>query len=106
MEEDNNNDGGFYYCVGDGHDDDDDDGNDGGILRGSYMGYTLGKVGKGRTIAVGRQEDAGTDEGKGCRGGLAGPLLNFTMPWATAGAVGITIIAGCLLPLYTSHLRA
>ncbi len=59
------------------------------------MGYTLGKVGKGRTIAVGRREDAGTNEGKGDRGRLAGPLLNFAMPWATAGAAGITIIAGC-----------
>ncbi len=70
------------------------------------MGYTLGKVGKGRTIAVGRQEDEGTDEGKGDRGGLAGPLLNFAMPWVTVGAAGITIIAGCLLPLYTSRLCA
>jgi hypothetical protein len=70
------------------------------------MGYTLGKVGKGRTIAVGRREDAGTNEGKGDRGGLAGPLLNFAMPWATAGAPGITIIAGCLLRLYTSRLSA
>jgi hypothetical protein len=70
------------------------------------MGYTLGKVGKGRTIAVGCREDAGTNKGKGNRGGLAGPLLNFAMPWATAGAAGITIIAGCLLLLYTSHLCA
>ena len=59
------------------------------------MGYTLGKVGKDRTIAAGRREDAGTDVGKGDRGGLAGPLLNFAMLWATAGAAGITIIAGC-----------
>jgi hypothetical protein len=65
----------------------------GGIVRGSYMGYALGKVGKGRTIAVGCQEDAGTNEGKGNEGGLAGPLLNIPMPWATAGAVGIAIIA-------------
>ncbi len=68
------------------------------------MGYTLGKVGKGRTIAVGRREDLGTDEGKGDRGGLAGPLLNFAMPWVTVGAAGITIITGCLLPLYMSRL--
>jgi hypothetical protein len=57
------------------------------------MGYALGKVGKGRTVAVGRREDAGTDEGKGDGGELAGPLLNIAMPWATAGAAGIAIIA-------------
>jgi hypothetical protein len=57
------------------------------------MGYAHGKVGKGRTVAVGCQEDAGTNEGKGDRGGLAGPLLNIAMPWATAGAAGIAIIS-------------
>jgi hypothetical protein len=57
------------------------------------MGYALGKVGKGRTITVGRCEDAGTDEGKGDGGELAGPLLNIAMPWAMAGAAGIAIIA-------------
>ncbi len=67
MEEDDN-DGGFYYCVSNGHEDD-DNGNDGGILRGSYMGYALGKEGKGRTVTVGRQKDAETNEGKGDGGG-------------------------------------
>jgi hypothetical protein len=67
---------GFYYCVGDGHNDDNDgddsdngnDGNNGGILKGGYMGYALGEVSKCRTVVVGRQEDAGTDDGKGDRG--------------------------------------
>ncbi len=91
VEEDNNN-GGFYYCVIDGHDED-HNGNSGGIVRGSYMGYALGKVGKGRTIPIGCREDARTDEGKGNRGELAGPLLNIATPWAMVGAAGIAIIA-------------
>jgi hypothetical protein len=58
------------------------------------MGYALGKVGKeGRTFVVSRREDAGTDDGKGDRGGLSVPLLNITMPWAAAGTAGIAIAA-------------
>jgi hypothetical protein len=57
------------------------------------MGYALSKVGKCRTVAVGRQENPGTNEGKGDGRGLAEPLLNIAMPWATAGAGGIAIIA-------------
>ncbi len=58
------------------------------------MGYALGKVGKeGRTIVVGQQEDAGTNDGKGNRGGLSVPLLKIAMPWATAGTAGIAIAA-------------
>jgi hypothetical protein len=58
------------------------------------MGYALGEVGKeGRTIVVGCREDAGTDDGKGNRGGLSVPLLNIAMPWAAVGTAGIAITA-------------
>jgi hypothetical protein len=56
------------------------------------MGYALGEVGKGRTVILGRQEDAGTDDGKGAGGGVV-PLLNIAMPLATVGAAGIAIAA-------------
>jgi hypothetical protein len=58
------------------------------------MGYALGEVGKeGRTIIVGRREDAGTNDSKGDRGGLSVPLLNIAMPLAAAGTAGIAIAA-------------
>ncbi len=84
--------GGFYYCVGNGPTT-----TTMAMMAASSGGATwdtlLAKWEKGRTIAVGNQEDAGINEGKGNREGLAGPLLNIAMPWATAGAAGITIIA-------------
>ncbi len=75
------------------------------------MGYALGKVGKvGRTVVVGHQEDGGTDDGKGDRGGLSVPLLNIAMPWAAASTAGIAIpavlrVAGAHLTVFIlSHL--
>ncbi len=67
------------------------------------MGYALGEVGKeGRTVVVGRREDAGTNDGKGDRGGLSVPLLNIAMPWAAAGTGGIAIAA--VLCVATAHV--
>ncbi len=67
------------------------------------MGYAIGEVGKeGRTVVVGRREDAGTDNGKGDWGGLSVPLLNIAMPWAAAGTAGIAIAA--VLRIAAAHV--
>ena len=68
------------------------------------MGYTLGKVGKDRTIAAGRREDAGTDVGKGDRGGAGGAASELCNVMGNSGGSGYH--HHCRLPLYTSRLCA
>jgi hypothetical protein len=66
------------------------------------MGYALSKVGKGRTVAVGCQEDAGTNEGKGNGAGQAGPLLNMQCHGQRRGQRALPSLPCCVLPLYMS----
>jgi hypothetical protein len=65
------------------------------------MGCAVREVGKGRTVVVGCQEDAETDDGKGDGGGGV-PLLIIAMPLAMVGVVGIAIAA--VLRVAAAHI--